>query len=250
MRAGNSIAKPNFDDMKMLDMCLDERPREKIRKHGARNLSNGELLAVLLRTGVVGSNVLEVAQSLLVASEGKLSKLYALSAEQMMKVPGIGEDKAATLTAAFELGRRWMSESTDIAKVPIRSAELAWRVMAPKLRGLDHEEFWVMLLNRANYVISLEHISVGNISSTSLDIPRILKKVLDKNATGVIMFHNHPSDNPMPGQNDIDATIALKKALESLDKQLLDHLILSDSGYYSFSQEVVVKSPAALTSED
>ena len=238
-----------FGPMKMLEMCLDERPREKIKKYGTRSLSNGELLAILLRTGVVGHNVLEVAQALLVASDGKLSKLYSMSPEQMMQIPGIGKDKAVTLEAAFELGRRWMSEPSDIAKVPIRSADLAWRVMAPKLRGLDHEEFWVMLLNRANYVISLEHISMGNISSTSLDVPRILKKVLDKNATGVIMFHNHPSDNPMPGQNDIDATISLKKALEAMDKQLLDHLILSDSGYYSFSQETVIRSPMALLTE-
>lgn len=235
----------NLAAMKMMEMCLDERPREKLKKYGPRNLSNGELLAVLIRTGVVGVNVLEVAQKLLVEAGGRLSNLYSMSPEQIMKVHGIAEDKAATLCAAFELGRRWMSESSDISKVPIRSAELAWSVMAPKLRGLDHEEFWVMLLNRANYVISLEHISIGNISSTSLDIPRILKKVLDKNATGVIMFHNHPSDNPMPGKNDIDATIALRKALESMDKQLLDHLILSDSAYYSFSQEMVVKSPMA-----
>jgi len=236
--------------MKMMDLGLDERPREKLKKMGAQSLSNAELLAVLIRTGVVDVNVLEVARNLLGMAEWKLSNLYGMSAERMQTVLGIGPDKAATLEAAFELGRRWLVEKSEVRKVPIRTAEAAWRVAAPKLRGLDHEEFWVMFLNRANYVLAMEHICTGNVSSTSIDIPRILKKVLDMNATAVIIFHNHPSDNPRPGASDIEATSSLRDALNAIDKQLLDHIIVSDSCYYSFSLEKVLPgSCATLVSE-
>jgi len=184
-------------------------------------------------------------------SGGRLCRLCSMSMERLQQVNGVGPGKAAILAAAFELGRRWLAEESDVAKVPVRTAEMAYKAIAPRLRGLDHEEFWVMLLNRANYVIAIEHITTGNLSSTSLDIPRILKMTLDRNATAVIMFHNHPSESVVPGQNDIDATIAMRKALESIEKQLLDHIVVGDSCFYSFAleSEVSTKSCGALLSE-
>jgi len=223
-------------------MCLEERPREKLIAKGARSLSSGELLAVLLRTGHGGKNALEAAQELLGTAEGRLQLLGAMSVERLCRVGGVGPDKAATVVAAFELGRRWAAERTDLAKVPIRSAALAHAVMSPRLRGLDHEEFWVMFLNRANYVIGQELISIGTMTSTSVDTARILKRLLEKNATGVIMFHNHPSGNPRPGTNDIEATIAVKEALETMDRHLLDHIIVADGCYYSFEEGEVSAS--------
>ena len=236
--------------MKIEEMCLEERPREKLKRMGVRAMSNGELLAVLLRVGVPGINVTEVAQMLLKSAGGRLSVLSGMSAEKLCEIPGIGPDKAATVCAAFELARRWFSETSGIAKVPIVSAEMAWRLVSPRLRGLDHEEFWVLFLNKSNYLLGIEQICSGNVSSTSVDIPRILKKALEKNATAVIMFHNHPSGNPRPGETDITTTASLKNALEAIGKQLLDHIIVADTSYYTFSEENVVRAPCeALLSE-
>lgn len=236
--------------MKIMDMGLEERPREKLKRLGPNSLSNAELLAVLIRVGVVDVNVVEVARNLMAEAEWKLANLYGMSPERMQTILGIGPDKAATLQAAFELGRRWLMEKSDVVKVPVKTAEAAWRIAAPKFRGLDHEEFWAMFMNRANYVLSMERICSGNLSSTALDIPRILKKMLDLNATGLIIFHNHPSDNPRPGSNDIQATSMLRDALHTMEKQLLDHIIVADSCYYSFSLEkVIAGSCASIVSE-
>jgi len=226
-------------------MGLEERPREKIRRQGASSLSNAELLAVLIRVGVVDADVVEVARNLLAEAGWKLANLYGMSAERMQTVRGIGPDKVAALMAAFELGRRWLMEKSDVARVPVKTAETAWRIAAAKFPGLDHEEFWAMYMNRANYVLSLERISSGNISGTTLDMQRILKRILDLSATGLIVFHNHPSGNPRPGSSDILATTKLKDALFTMGKQLLDHIIVADSSYYSFSLEKVIDGSCA-----
>jgi len=223
--------------MKLNDYCLGERPREKLRERGARALGNGELLAVLLRSGIPGVNVLDVAQTLLTRAEGKLGVMSEMSLEALCTVPGIGPDKAVTICAAFELARRWAMERSGVEKVPIRSAEAAYRAIAPRLKRIDHEEFWVMYMNRSNYVLGCEQLTSGDLCNTSVDINRLVRKCLEKNATAVILFHNHPSDNPMPGSSDINATTAVKNALETMDKSLLDHIIIADGSYYSFAME-------------
>lgn len=230
---------PVHKAMKMREYCLGERPREKLKERGARALGTGELIAVLLRTGIEGRNVLDVAQALLAKAEGKLCTLSEMSVESMCSVPGIGPDKAVTLCAAFELARRWAMERSGVEKVPIRTAEAAYRAAAPRLRRMDHEEFWVMYMNRSNYVLGFEQLTSGDLSNTSVDIPRLVRRCLEKNATAVILFHNHPSDNPMPGSSDINATAAVRRALETMDKSLLDHIIVADGSYYSFAMEQV-----------
>ena len=223
--------------MKMREYCLGERPREKLRERGAAALSNGELIAVLLRTGMKDRNVLEVAQSLLNVTEGRLGGISEMSVETLCRVPGIGPDKAVTLCAAFEIARRWSVEKSGIARRPVRSAEDAYAIMSPRLRNLDHEEFWALFLNRSNYVLGSEALSTGGLSSTSVDAARVVKRCLEKNATGVIVFHNHPSGNPMPGKCDLEATGSLKTAMEAMGLSLLDHIIVGDGSYYSFATE-------------
>lgn len=223
--------------MKIKQLCAQERPREKLISSGAGSLSRGELLAVLLRTGTSEASAIEVAQQLLNFGDGKLSTLSQMSVERLCSVKGIGPDKATSIVAAFELGRRLASEEPIIDKTAIRTAEAAYKILAPKLRFLDHEEFWVMFLNRANYIISVEQLSTGNVSNTPVDVPRIVKKCLEKNATAVIMFHNHPSGNPTPGTSDISATTSVRKALETMEKSLLDHIIVAGNSYYSFAME-------------
>lgn len=226
--------------MKMSEYRKEDRPREKLLEKGPRALGNGELLAILLRTGGGGDNVLELAQRLLSITGGNLVGLSALSPESLCLVRGIGPDKASTVLAAFELGRRWAAEQPDIAKLSVTSSSTAYAIMLPKLKALDHEELWMMLLNRSNYVLGLEMVTSGALTSTTVDIQRIVRRTMEKNATAVILFHNHPSDNPLPGKDDIKMTEMVRNALETFQKQLLDHIVIACGSYYSFAEEKII----------
>lgn len=226
--------------MKLKEFCKEDRPREKLVARGPRALSNGELLAILLRTGVGGGNVLELAQRVLLSAEGSLLRLSEMSTEALCGVYGVGPDKAATLAAAFELGRRWAGEPPDIARVAVRTSSMAYRIIWPRLKALDHEETWIMLLNRSNYVVGLEMLTTGALTSTTVDVQRIVRRAIEKNATAVILFHNHPSDNPRPGKEDVEMTGMVKDALETFQKHLLDHIIVASGSYYSFAEEKII----------
>jgi DNA repair protein RadC len=227
--------------MKIKELFLDERPRERLLKNGAESLSNVELLAILLRTGTHDKNAVELARTLIGISEGSLGGIAAMSFDKLLKMSGIGIAKAATLAAAFELGRRCTQENITFDKKSICSPETAYRIMIPHMRNLDHEECWVLYLNRSNYLISKEKMSQGGLESTLIDIKSIIGKALEKKASGVILVHNHPSGNPMPGTSDITQTRLLKKGLETCDISLLDHVVVAESSYYSFADEEVVE---------
>lgn len=223
--------------MKIKDMCLDERPREKMMEKGAGALSNAELLAIMLRTGTGKMNVIDVARELLKSGDGKLNGIAGMPPEQLCKINGIGPGKAVTVAAAFELGRRSATESIIDSRTSIASPKTVFRMMLPLLRGIDHEECWVLFLNRANYLIAKERISIGGLDSTVLDNRIIVRKALERKANGIILVHNHPSGNAMPGNADIQATRALDKALKTCDLSLLDHVVIADDSYYSFADE-------------
>ncbi len=225
--------------MKIKELCMDERPREKMLAKGAEALSNTELLAIMLRTGTGGMNVIDVSRELLRNAGGKLNGIASMPVEQLCGINGIGPTKAVTLAAAFELGRRCAGESIIDSKTAISSSKTVFRIMLPVLRGLDHEECWVLFLNRANYLISKEKVSSGGIDSTTLDCRTIVRKALEKKASGIIVVHNHPSASALPGQADIQATRQLEHALRTCDLSLLDHVIIAEDSYYSFSDEEI-----------
>ena len=225
--------------MKIKDLSMEERPREKLMARGTEALSNSELLAIVLRTGTGKINVLDMSRELLHQAGNSLVQLSSMSPERLMEVSGIGKDKAATITAVLELGRRFTSESSHIVNISITGPEMIWDLMAPRMKGLDHEECWVIFLNRANYVISKEMMSSGGMSSTIIDVKMILRKVLEKKASGIILVHNHPSGNSRPGKADISQTENLKRALEPFDVSLIDHLVIADDQFYSFSDNSV-----------
>ncbi len=225
--------------MKIKELCIDERPREKILAKGAEALSNSELLAIMLRTGTGSMNVIDVARELLKSAGGKLNGIASMSVERMCEIEGIGRTKAVTLAAVFELGRRCAGESIIDVRTAVSSAKTVFRIMLPVLKGLDHEECWILFLNRANYLIAKEKISVGGLDSTTLDPRTIVRKAIEKRATGIIVVHNHPSGSAFPGNADILATSQLEKALRTCDISLLDHVIIAESSYYSFSDEEV-----------
>jgi DNA repair protein RadC len=227
--------------MKIKDLCKDERPREKMLSKGAESLSNAELLAILLRTGTERMNVIDVAREILKTVEGKLNGISAMPVEALCRIEGIGPSKAVTLAAAFELGRRCASESIIDTRTAITSPKTVFRMMLPQLRGLDHEECWVLFLNRANHLISKEKLSSGGLDSTTLDCRYILKKALDKKACGLILIHNHPSGSALPGTADIHSTKLLDRALKACDISLVDHVVIAHDSYYSFADEELVQ---------
>lgn len=226
--------------MKMKDLCRDDRPREKLLDKGARTLSSAELLAILLRTGTGKMNVVEVARELLKSAGSSLHAVSTMPLERLCEISGIGPDKAATVSAAFELGRRSEAERVASDRMTISSPKDVFRLMLPDMRGLEHEEFWIVFLNRANHVIGKERMSVGGLESTTVDTKAVLRRALDRKASGVIMVHNHPSGSALPGRADITQTDLIRKALRVCDIQLLDHVVVADGGWYSFADETLV----------
>jgi DNA repair protein RadC len=226
--------------MRLKELCLDDRPREKMLEKGPGALSNAELLAIMIRTGTGKMNVVDVARTLLSSAEGRLNAIADMPMERLCSVSGIGRSKAVTIAAAFELGRRCSMELAVPDKVAVSSPKVVFRMMLPFLRGLDHEECWAMFLNRANYVLGKERMSVGGLESTVVDVKAILRRALERKASGVILVHNHPSGSAMPGQADIRQTAVLKKALQTCEIQLVDHVVVAEDSWYSFADERLV----------
>lgn len=229
-------------DMRIKDLCEDERPREKMMHKGADALSNAELMAILLRTGTGKMNVIDVARELIRSGGDKLNGVAAMSADVLCSIKGIGISKAVTVAAAFELGRRCASEQITDTSSAVSSPKTVFRMMLPILRGLDHEECWVLFLNRANYVIAKEKMSSGGLDSTVLDCHSIARKAIEKKACGLIVVHNHPSGSALPGNADINSTKQLQKVLKTCGISLLDHVIIAEDSYYSFADETLEKS--------
>lgn len=230
--------------MKIKELCTDERPREKMIEKGAKALSNAELLAILIRTGTGKDNAIEVARNMLMRAGGDLIALAEMSLETMCCINGIGQSKAVAVTAAMELGKRYYMQDSKIEKLSITSAEMVYKSMRPQMKDLGHEECWVIFLNRANYIIGKEMISLGGLSSTIIDTKIVVKKAIEKQASGIILVHNHPSGSPKPGKADITATEKLKAGLEAFDISVIDHIIICDDRYFSFAdrEEKIISS--------
>lgn len=227
--------------MKLKELCKDEMPREKMLAKGAGALTDTELLAILLRTGRSGQNVLDMARELLKGGNGQLSGIAEMSVDRLCSINGIGPSKAVAVAAAFELGRREAAETLDISN-QVSSPKNVFMIMQPLMRSLDHEECWVLFLSRSNRLLSKEMISKGGLESTVIDNRAIIRKALDKKASAVILVHNHPSGSALPSQADIAQTQALNRALKTCDLSLIDHIIIARNSYYSFADEEVVKN--------
>ncbi|MEN0006320.1 MAG: DNA repair protein RadC [Bacteroidota bacterium] len=213
-----------------------DRPREKLLHTGRQQLSKAELLAILIGSGTTEESALHLAQRILKAVEHDLHELGKQSIAQLTQFKGIGPAKAVTIAAALELGRR--RQLTDVRERPqIKSSSDAFNVIAPLLMDLPHEEFWLLLLNRANRVLSRLRVSSGGITGTVVDARVVFRKAIEGQACTIILTHNHPSGNLNPSQADIDLTKKLKAAGQTLDINVIDHLIISEKGYYSFADE-------------
>lgn len=218
------------------DWSPEDRPREKLLLKGTSSLSDAELIAILIGSGTANLSAVEVSKKVLSHGENNLNSLARLSVKDLTKVKGIGEAKAITIVAALELGRR--RKETDVEEKPkILTSKDAFDHLKGDLMDLPHEEFWVLLLNRANRVIKKKRVSEGGVTGTVADPKIIYKLALEELATGIIVAHNHPSGNLAPSQGDIDLTKKIKEAGKFLEIQLMDHIIIGHQKYFSFADE-------------
>jgi DNA repair protein RadC len=216
----------------------EDRPREKLLLKGSRHLTDAELLAILIRTGFKNHPVVDVAQQLLDNVGNDINKLGELSIPQIIKsVKGVGKDKAVTIAAALELGRRRKESSGNKSLKKITSSKDAYNYIYPSLADQQQEFFYIILLNRANVILSNHKISEGGMTGTVVDPKIIFKKVLEEGAISIVLVHNHPSGNLQPSQADIDLTKKIQEASKLLDISLLDHLIFTNNTYFSFADE-------------
>lgn len=214
---------------------IDDRPREKLIEKGPQSLSNAELLAILLGSGSKNESAVDLAKRILKYAQNNLSDLSRLGIEDLTQFKGVGEAKAVTLCSAFEVARRRKEEV--VTHVKICSAKDVYNLISPYVSDLNHEEFWVIYLNRANIVLRKEKVSSGGVSGTVVDQKIILKKALLHLASSIILVHNHPSGNLKPSLADKKVTQKMKLACEMLEINLVDHLIIARNAYYSFADE-------------
>lgn len=218
---------------------IEDQPREKLLKKGAQELTESELIAVIIGSGSKQENAVEVARQILKNADNSLSKLARMTARQISEpVAGFGVSKAAAVYAALELGRRRQVELFFEKKEPINSSKQAASMIAPLLSDINHEEFWALFLNNSNKEIARAKISSGGISATVVDVRIVMKQAILNNATGLIVYHNHPGGVCQPSEGDIQTTKKIKSAAEMLDIRFLDHIIICGTDrYFSFSDE-------------
>ncbi|RFS14269.1 RadC family protein [Emticicia sp. C21] len=223
----------------ILSWAEEDRPREKLMLKGRAALSDAELIAILIGSGTRELSAVDLSKLILHSVGNNLNELARLSINDLMKFKGVGDAKAISIAAALELGRR-RKESEVVKKAKITSSGDAYQAMRPYLLDLSHEQFWVLLLNRASEVIRPFQISIGGVAGTVADPKIIFKSAIEYLASAIILVHNHPSGNLTPSQADLDLTKRVKEAGRLLDIPILDHLIFGDNGYYSFADKGIL----------
>ena len=217
----------------------DDRPREKLLAKGAENLTDSELLAILIHHGTRQKTAVDLGREVLILGKNNLHELGKLTVAQLQSVKGIGEAKAITIAAALELGRRRQGGSSLERSIVTTSKDVA-DYLQSRLMDYRHEVFGVLFLNRANKVNHFEIVSVGGITATIADPRVILKKALESDAVNLILCHNHPSGSLRPSRADEALTAKIKEAAGYFDIRVVDHIIVSEDGYYSFADEGIL----------
>lgn len=222
--------------MAITSWALEDRPHFKIIHGEANSLSSAELLAIVLNSGSSKESALDLAKRILGDDDQALKQLAQLEYPQLIAYKGIGPIKAANILAVFELARRMRGHRPQ-QKMVIRSSAEAFSVFQSYLGGLNHEEFWVAYLNIRNQILGKKRLSKGGFTGTVVDCRELLKGALDYRATSILIAHNHPSGILLPSPSDKELTDRINKAANLMDIRLLDHLIIGDDDYYSFSDE-------------
>lgn len=216
--------------------ATDDRPREKLLSKGPSALSNSELIAILLNNGSKNKSAVELAKEVLKLGQDNLNELGKLSLKDFKQIKGIGEAKSIIIAAALELGRRRQA-TASLDKPVIRSSKDIAQYLQALLKDYNYEVFAVVFLNRANKINHFEIISRGGMTGTVADPRIILKKALEEDATSIVLCHNHPSGNLQPSRADEEFTKKIKEAANYFDIKVIDHIIVSEDGFYSFADE-------------
>ncbi|MCL6614810.1 MAG: DNA repair protein RadC [Firmicutes bacterium] len=216
------------------DLPRAERPRERLMNCGPGSLSNTELLAIILRTGRRGESVLKQAERVLAHFDG-LRGLAGVDLAELASLPGVGKAKAATVLAALELGRRLSVTEVEEAKA-IRSPRDVAELLMGRLRFLDREHFFAVLLNARNQPLAVERISIGHLTASLVHPRELFKAAIQKSAAAMILAHNHPSGDPAPSQEDVLLTRRLREGGELLGIEILDHVVFGDNRYVSLKE--------------
>lgn len=217
----------------------DDKPREKLMNKGKLALSDAELIAILIGSGSRNESAVQLSKRILSSVGNNLNALGKLSLQQLVTFKGIGEAKAISIQAAMELGRRRRAEEAVELK-KITSSKSIFELMQPIIGELGHEEFWIIYLNNSNKVLTKSQLSKGGITGTLVDVRLVYKAALEMGAVSIILSHNHPSGALQPSEADKQITRKLKLAGESLDIRILDHLIITETNYYSFADEGIL----------
>lgn len=218
------------------DMHEDSRPREKLLKEGKEKLSEAELLAILICSGSREKSAVELMEEVLRDCGGSLALLDRMTIDELMGYKGIGEAKAITIVAASELNNRRLQEKMNDKLQNFSSTDTVYNFMKDKIATLSYEESWALLLNNNARLVRAVKLSQGGMTGTVVDVRILLKKAILADATNVILVHNHPSGSLRPSKDDDNLTRAVKNALSVVDIRLLDHVIITDGGYYSYNE--------------
>jgi len=216
-----------------------DRPREKLVAKGKNSLTEAELIAILIGSGSRNESAVSLSQRILASVENNLNALGKLDIKALMEFKGIGEAKAITIVAALELGRRRGGEEA-LKRQKITSSQSVFELMQPIIGELPHEEFWIVYLNNSNKVLQTTQLSKGGITGTLVDVRIVFKMALQVGAVGLILVHNHPSGTLKPSAADKNLTSKMKRAGESLDIKVLDHVIVTENAYFSFADESIL----------
>ena len=228
-----------YRKLNLKEWAVEDRPREKMLAHGPRALSDAELIAILIGSGNPEETAVELSRRILHSVGNDLNDLGRKNSDYLTRFKGIGEAKAVNILAAMELGRR-RRESAKPGQTGITGSNDVAALFSPLLGDLDHEEFWILLLNRSNKVIDKFMASKGGITGTVIDVRNIMKTAVEKVSTSMILCHNHPSGNLTPSDADLQITRKLKDAGKIMDIQVLDHLIITQQGYFSFADNGIL----------
>jgi DNA repair protein RadC len=216
----------------------DDRPREKLMSKGKASLSDAELIAILLGSGVKNISAIDVAKNILAQANNDINTLGRFNVNELKKQKGVGEARAITIMAALELGLRRRDNSNE--EVKIKSSQDAYVLVKHMFQDLQHEEFWIILLSKSSKVLAIKNIGKGGTDSTIVDTKLIFKTALEHLASSIILCHNHPSGNLNAIPSDIGLTKKIKEAAKNLDIEILDHVIFGNLSYYSFADQGIL----------
>lgn len=229
----------NDTEAKIKDLNADDRPQERAWKYGCDTLSTADLWALVLRVGQPGKPITVLCRELMATVENSMLQLQRRSRQQIMEIKGLGKTRAIQIEAVMTLVARyhdeWLQQKNN--RLQVRTARDIYEYMASRNANLPHEEIWLVMLNRANRIICSRPITQGGATSSVFDVKKTLKAAILENAEGVVLCHNHPSGQLRPSPQDDNITVIFKKACQAIDLRMLDHVIVTAEGYYSYNDE-------------